>query len=323
MTLQQLRDLVAIVEHGGFRSAARALGVSQAGLTKSLSKFENEHGISLIERKTRGSTLTSVGQEFYHYAQSMLREAGRAEEWLHTTRSRPATDVSLGVSIEPSLRFVPAVLVDYRRILPQVTLRLTQSVAQELLSALRENRLEFAITRLPTRFDASDLIVDELCESESVIVARIGHPQARATSLDDLADEGWILLGNRALPTHHDDSILELFDASRGTTPKIAAVTDSLYGAISMLIESDCIARLPRAVLEHPMAGGLLTSIPLHDPPRRYRIALVRKASHRLSREAQTLAAMLSSFARITRAMPRKARTAEAAVIRVRSPRAT
>ena len=39
MTLQQLRDLVAVITHGGHRSAARAPGRSRAGLTKSVARY--------------------------------------------------------------------------------------------------------------------------------------------------------------------------------------------------------------------------------------------------------------------------------------------
>ena len=61
MRLQQLRDLLAVVSHGGYRAAARALDVSQAGLTKSLAKLEEEHDIVLIERTSQGIALSAAG----------------------------------------------------------------------------------------------------------------------------------------------------------------------------------------------------------------------------------------------------------------------
>lgn len=104
MTLQQLKDLLAVVAHGGFRAAARALDVSQAGLTKSLAKLEEEYGVSILERTAKGVVLTPHGEEFVAYARSVLLEADSAEEWLRNiTRRRPLTLV-LGLSIEPSLR---------------------------------------------------------------------------------------------------------------------------------------------------------------------------------------------------------------------------
>ncbi len=78
ITLRQLRDLVAVVTHGGYRAAARALEVSQAGLTKSLAKLEDEHGVSLLERRAKGVWLTVHGEAFLQQAQALLLEAERA-----------------------------------------------------------------------------------------------------------------------------------------------------------------------------------------------------------------------------------------------------
>ena len=50
MTLQQLRDLLSVLAHGGFRPAARTLSVSQAGLTKSVARLEEECGFALLDR---------------------------------------------------------------------------------------------------------------------------------------------------------------------------------------------------------------------------------------------------------------------------------
>jgi len=66
-----------------------------------------------------------------------------------------------------------------------------------------------------------------------------------------------------------------------------------------MLLDSDFVARLPRAILSHRLAAGVLAEIPVREQAgRAYEIALVRKAGRRASREARTLAAMLTSFAR-------------------------
>jgi LysR family transcriptional regulator, regulator of abg operon len=303
MTLQQIRDLIAVITHGGFRAAARALDVSQTGLTKSVARFEEQQGVRLVERRAKGIGLTTQGEEFLTLAQALLAQADRADAWLRTERGLPATSVTLGVSLEPSLRFVPSVLSDFKRVLPGVTLRITQSVAPELIAAVRENKLEFAMTRLPLAFSAPDLNIDVLCESESVIVARAGHACAHARTLRELVNQDWVVLGDRTLAGGHDDTIRELFEESRLGLPRISAVTDSLFSAISMLLESDYLARLPRAVVQHPLAGKSLIAVSLRQLPRRNSIALVHKATHRLSREAQTLAAMLSSFARISQAM--------------------
>src|SRR5262245_22278796 len=166
MTLQQLQDYVAVVKHGGYRAAARVLGRSQAVLTKSVSKLEGEHGITLLARGGLGSSLTPDGEEFLRYAQSVLAEAERAQAWLNTPKRKPPTSIALGVSIEPSMQLVPSVLRDFRRTLPTVTVRMTHASSSELIAGVRENRLDLAITRVPDDWEATDLSTDVLYVSE-------------------------------------------------------------------------------------------------------------------------------------------------------------
>lgn len=305
MTLQQLRDLIAIVSHGGYRSAARALEVSQSGLTKSVAKLESEYGISLLERTSKGLVLTLDGEVFLRYAETILLESDRAEQWLRTSRNRHAPSVALGVSIEPSLQLVPAVLSDFRKKFPDVTVRIAHGVASEIIAALRENRLEVAVTRLPSDFAATDLKADVIYESEPTIVTRRGNPHAHARSLRELVKFDWVVVGDPLQSGVGDASITELFDAQSLGRPRIAAVSDSLFGAIAMLVGSDCFSRLPSTILDHPLIGDRLVAVDVREPPRRYRVAVVRKSNRQLSAEAQTLAAMLSSFARVRQAMNR------------------
>ena len=79
MTLQQLKDLLAVVSFGGYRAAARALDVSQAGLTKSLAKLEEEYGVNLLERTAKGIVLSTDGEAFVNHARAILQETDRAE----------------------------------------------------------------------------------------------------------------------------------------------------------------------------------------------------------------------------------------------------
>lgn len=306
MNLQQLRDLNAVVVHGGFRAAARAIDVSQAGLTKSIARLENEHGLSLIERTAKGVVLTADGQAFLPYVHAALIEADRAQEWLHTVQTRRSARVALGVSVEPSLRLVPAVLQDFRRALPDVAIHLTESATTELLSALRDNRIELAVMRLPEKLDAADLRVDVLYESEAVIVARRGNPHAGARTLAELAKLQWVVVGDPGRPGHADESIQELFVQQELGEPRLAAVSDSLFGAVSMLVDSDCVSRLPRSILDHPLTARQIVEIKVQHPSRRYEVAIVSRASRRLGNEARTLVAMLRSFSRISEGMVRE-----------------
>jgi DNA-binding transcriptional LysR family regulator len=302
--LQQLHDFLAVVSHGGYRAAARALDVSQAGLTKSLAKLEEEHDIVLIQRTSQGIALSAAGEEFVSYARAVLQEADRAETWLSCARRPAPKQVKVGASVEPSLRLVPAVLKDFRNAYPKTTIHLTQRSSNELLAAVLDNRLDFAVMRLPQSAVSDDLRVLPLYSTDAAILARRDHPLKDATTVSQLVDSHWIVVGEPARPGQQDESIQELFLQHHLGQPRFAAVSDSVFGAVSMLLESDCVARLPAQLLRHPLTAGSLIEIPVHEQSHlAYQVGVVSKAVRRLSPEAAQLVAMLRSFARLPGAL--------------------
>ncbi len=305
MTLQQLRDFVAVVTHGGYRPAARALDVAQAGLTKSVARLEKDHGVALLDRYRKGVVLSAAGVRFLHHAQAVILDADRAEAWLHAeaqTKAAAATALTLGVSTEPSLQLIPAVLNDFRRAMPHVSLRLTQCVAMALLTGVRESRIELAVTRLPAAFEDHDLVVQPLFDAEAVAVARADHPlivSGQAVDPAMLAEWEWAVFGDTLQAAQSEASAFEVFDARGMPRPGVVAVTDSLFELLAMLTGADLLAWLPAAALTHPLVEGRLKAVPLHsDLSSRYTVAIVHKASVELSSAARTLAAMVGSMAR-------------------------
>ena len=78
MKLHQLQALVAAVEHGSIRAAARELHLTQAALTKSLRQLEEEAGVALLVRKSRGVGLTEAGLRLHARALLVMRQLALA-----------------------------------------------------------------------------------------------------------------------------------------------------------------------------------------------------------------------------------------------------
>lgn len=233
-------------------------------------------------------------------ARAVLREVDRADEWLRSLGKKAAVQVRVGVSIDPSLSLAPAVLKDCRTRFPHATIHLTQRSSSELISAIRDNRLDIALTRLPEPLEHGDLRVEVLYDAAAAIMARRGHPLATARSVQELSACEWIVVGDPSRPGQQDESIRELFVQQRLGRPQFAAVSDSLFGAISMLLESDCVSLLPRSLLQHPLAAGSLSEFRVKEQLEfAYRVGVVSKAGRRLGKEAAQLVSMFKSFARM------------------------
>ena len=79
MTLQQLRYLIAISEHGSINAAAQSLYVSQSNLSTAMKELERELGITIFTRTNRGVTLTNDGTELLGYARQVVEQADMME----------------------------------------------------------------------------------------------------------------------------------------------------------------------------------------------------------------------------------------------------
>ena len=53
MNVIQLRTFIAVIEHGSFSEAARALGISQPAVTMQIQGLESDLGVTLLERRYR------------------------------------------------------------------------------------------------------------------------------------------------------------------------------------------------------------------------------------------------------------------------------
>jgi len=81
--MQNLNDLyyfAAVVDHGGFAPAARALGIPKSRLSRRVTALEADLGVRLLQRSTRRFAVTDVGMSVHRHALSMLAEAQAARE---------------------------------------------------------------------------------------------------------------------------------------------------------------------------------------------------------------------------------------------------
>ena len=74
MTLQQLYYALTISEVGSLNKAAEQLYMTQPSLTSAIKELENEIGISIFHRTSRGMVTTTEGAEFLSYARQLYEQ---------------------------------------------------------------------------------------------------------------------------------------------------------------------------------------------------------------------------------------------------------
>jgi DNA-binding transcriptional LysR family regulator len=297
MTLQQLNDFISVVEFGGFRAAARALGVSQGGLTKSIARLEADYALQLICRNSAGLVLTDDGQAFLPLAKSVATEATIAGNWLQRRYSAVQSVINLGMSFDPATRLRLTVMKDFQARYATTALNLSPVGCAEAIRRLRDNSLDIAIVRVQGAGVPDDIEASFLYEGVTGLYARAGHPRAGAMSMGELLGESWVTLGDGGLG--EADSILaQLFDDFGYARPANHSFCATIFDALTMMLERNCIARLPRVLNQHPLVRGKLALIAVNEPSSRYRVAILRRKAKVMSSAAQVFYSMASSYYR-------------------------
>lgn len=72
MTLQQLRQVIAIADCGSMNEAAKQLFITQPSLSGMVKELEEELGITIFLRSNRGINITAQGAEFLTYSRQVI-----------------------------------------------------------------------------------------------------------------------------------------------------------------------------------------------------------------------------------------------------------
>jgi DNA-binding transcriptional LysR family regulator len=80
MTIEQIKAFLAVVEHGSFRKAAKAIFKTQAAVSASIKSLEDEYTIQLFDRTEYRPKLTVAGQAFIDDARLAMSHFDRLDK---------------------------------------------------------------------------------------------------------------------------------------------------------------------------------------------------------------------------------------------------
>lgn len=114
----------AVVEHGGFSAAGRALNVPKSRLSKRVSQLEEGLGVRLLQRTTRRFVVTEAGERFYRHCQAMLAEVRAATEDVATLNGEPRGLVRMSCPVALTQTVLASLLPEFLAKHPKVQVRL-------------------------------------------------------------------------------------------------------------------------------------------------------------------------------------------------------
>jgi DNA-binding transcriptional LysR family regulator len=301
--MQDLNDLyffVQVVDHGGFASAARALGMPRSRLSRRIALLEERLGVRLIQRSTRRFSVTEIGQDYYRHCVAMLVEADAAQNVIERSRSKPQGIVR--VSCPPPLLYfqVGEMIARFMAECPDVEVHLESTPRR--VDVISEG-IDIALrVRFPP-LEESELVMRVLADSTQRLVASptLLHGLERPLVPADLArlpSIGW------SSPHQRHEWCLEGPDGATALIPHAPRlITEDMVALRFAALQGIGVAQFPTMVVRADLQNGTLVDVLPAWAPRAGIVHAVFPSRRGLLPSVRALLDFLAAeFAALTRA---------------------
>lgn len=199
MNINNLRYLLAIIEHGHFGRAAEACGVSQPTLSVQLRKLEDTLGITLLERNSRTVVPTIACERVLNHIRATVMGADLIMAEARGLRDPLAGRFRLGIIPTLAPYLLPLIFAPLRAALPLLDIEPWEDQTTSLLRALRANELDAVL--LATETDGTDLVSRPLFSERFLAALPPTHPLCRLNVIAeaDLAPDILVLTDGHCL----------------------------------------------------------------------------------------------------------------------------
>ncbi len=260
MELSLIRYFNAVARHGTFSAAAKALGVTQPGLTKAVRRLEASLDCTLFRRLPRGVALTQQGEALLRHASLLEVQIDDARKEVRALSGGAFGELRVGAGPSWLSRALPRIVARLSEEYPRLSFHVMGGYNSVLVEALRNGTLDLVVSALPDQCPAG-LQAIPLTTDIIAPVARQNHPlrRKRRPYPSDTLAYPWVLPGRDVLLR----SRLEALFRVAGLEPPPARIeADSISFIAAALRDSDMLSFATSQVLRSEMDGVALLQIP-------------------------------------------------------------
>jgi Transcriptional regulator len=264
--MASLIQTLTVAEYLSFHRAAKALGVSQPSVSARIRTLEEDLGVRLFERSTRGVRLTEAGRLFVERVSVGVDQLDYAVKTAGMAASGECGRLRIGIHALIPRGFLAELIAQYREAHPCIEVEITEGTARDAVMQLRADRLDVAFVagspELPdchSRLIWTEPLVAVLPEWHQLA----GQP---AITWADLTGETFLVRQGGTGPQVHDHIVLRLagrwpapsilrFDVGRGTLLSMVeqGFGITIVGAATSLLPTTGIVFLPFADEPEPV----------------------------------------------------------------------
>lgn len=252
----EMELLVQTAELGTMSRAAEALNMSNAAASRHLASLEARIGARLLQRSTRGLTLTEVGETYYHSCKSVLADVRDAEAAASATTLNPTGTLRVSASLSFSVHHIAPQLKEYTNRYPDV--RVHVEVANRYHDLI-DNNIDVAIRTREFEHDSS-ITTRRLAATRRILAASPGYLDTHGMpcNIEELANRPFLLytysntpneLGFRRGDETRSIHVQGLLESNDGQVLRAAALE-----GMGILVQ-------PKYILYDDLVAGRLVSV--------------------------------------------------------------
>ena len=257
MRLEDLKLFLAISDTLNLHRAAEREGLAQPTLTKALRRLEDELGVSLVERVSRGVVLTDIGRAFAKRVRRMQLELEQACLEVADMKLGSLGLLRFGTTapmVEPI--FTPAAK-DFLASRPKVRYELSVQHTIVLVDDLLAGKLDLILGTVPHEFPL-ELEHEVLFKQRFHVIARRAHPLCAKHSIEtaDLIGANWLLPPSGGLVRQ----LVEEKLAKAGLPPPTVGVETVATSAAlaSLMRQTDLLSVMSQEAIQSSIGAGLV-----------------------------------------------------------------
>ncbi len=122
--IERIRIFLTVARLGSFAQAARELGLSRSIATRQVAELEADLGVQLLARSTRKVAFTTSGRIYAEQVGPIASALDRADEDVRSQHGSLKGELKVSVPMSFGTRFLPNAVSAFRRLHPEIELRL-------------------------------------------------------------------------------------------------------------------------------------------------------------------------------------------------------
>ena len=283
LDIQALLAFLAVADSGSTYSAARTLELSQASVSRRLSRLEKSLGFPLFVRGGHCLRLNAAGARLLPEARAHINGLMQAIAEIRATGPEGKTTVTIGCLATLSLYVLPGILAEFLTDNPAVRVCVQDLPPQEIEDSVANGVADFALTMLG--IGAPQLTHEVLTEEPLMLVCPSDHPLGRREHVtwSEIVNQPLIGIG----PHSANQRLLDSASSSIGVHFDWQHEVQRITTAVGMVAAKIGLAVLPRSpdMDNRPE----ISLVPLVDPVVTRRIGILRRSGERLTPPAARL----------------------------------